>query len=569
MYKDVFEDWKSSNIISESDRAELSTLTDEKDIEYRFGKYLEFGTAGMRGVIGLGTNMINVYMVKYATQGLAEYINAQGEIAAKRGVVISYDTRRKSGEFAYYSALVLASNGIKVYLYSDVHPVPMLSFAVRRLNAFAGIMITASHNPKEYNGYKVYGEDGAQMSPEATEKVVKYMEMIGSPISDKIICDEKSERKIKIVPHFVDKQYYKIVRSLSLSKKQVKQVGKSIKLIYTPLHGSGYIPVTTVLKKMGINVTLVPEQVNKDPEFSTVAVPNPEYKEALSLGIKMAELKHADVVFGTDPDCDRLGVAIRNSDGKFVTFSGNQVGVLFLDYVLGRAKENGEDLSKGFVVKSFVSTGLAKIIAADYGVEIFETPVGFKFIGEKIKELDDSGKKKFMFGFEESCGYLRGTHCRDKDAVVASMLFAEMVCYYTAKGVGVYERLMQIYDRYGFVYDTTVSVTYSGLNAMKEMNAVVDKMKKETVSSIGGIDVLATRDYSSGLKTLASGEMIELGVQKNNAIYYELKGGSFVCLRPSGTEPKLKVYYSVKAENEDAAKELFNKVKTDFENLIK
>ena len=283
----------------------------------------------------------------------------------------------------------------------------------------------------------------------------------------------------------------------------------------------------------------------------------------------MAELKHADVVFGTDPDCDRLGVAIRNSDGKFVTFSGNQVGVLFLDYVLGRAKENGEDLSKGCVVKSFVSTGLAKIIAADYGVEIFETPVGFKFIGEKIKELDDSGKKKFMFGFEESCGYLRGTHCRDKDAVVASMLFAEMVCYYTAKGVGVYERLMQIYDRYGFVYDTTVSVTYSGLNAMKEMNAVVDKMKKETVSSIGGIDVLATRDYSSGLKTLASGEMIELGVQKNNAIYYELKGGSFVCLRPSGTEPKLKVYYSVKAENEDAAKELFNKVKTDFENLIK
>ena len=276
MYKDVFEDWKSSNIISESDRAELSTLTDEKDIEYRFGKYLEFGTAGMRGVIGLGTNMINVYMVKYATQGLAEYINAQGEIAAKRGVVISYDTRRKSGEFAYYSALVLASNGIKVYLYSDVHPVPMLSFAVRRLNAFAGIMITASHNPKEYNGYKVYGEDGAQMSPEATEKVVKYMEMIGSPISDKIICDEKSERKIKIVPHFVDKQYYKIVRSLSLSKKQVKQVGKSIKLIYTPLHGSGYIPVTTVLKKMGINVTLVPEQVNKDPEFSTVAVPTPE-----------------------------------------------------------------------------------------------------------------------------------------------------------------------------------------------------------------------------------------------------------------------------------------------------
>ena len=569
MYKDVFNAWKISDFVSDQDKAELNSLTDEKDIEYRFGKYLEFGTAGMRGLIGLGTNMMNEYMVKYATQGLAEYINAQGENAAKRGVVISYDTRRKSEEFAYYAALVLATNGIKVYLYSDVHPVPMLSFAVKKLKTFAGIMITASHNPKEYNGYKVYGEDGAQMSPEATEKVVKYMEMIGSPISDKILCDEKFENKIKPVPKSVDKKYYKIVRGLSLSPKQVKAVGKTIKLIYTPLHGSGYVPVTTVLKKMGISATLVPEQVNKDTEFSTVAVPNPENKEALSLGIKMADFKNADVVFGTDPDCDRLGVAIRNLDGDFVALSGNQIGVLFLDYVLGREKENGKDLNKCFVVKSFVSTGLAKLIANGYGVEIFETPVGFKFIGEKIKELDDTGIKTFMFGFEESCGYLRGTHCRDKDAVVASMLFAEMVCYYTAKGVGVYERLMQIYDKFGFVYDTTVAVQYSGLNAMKEMNAVVDKMKNEKVESIGGIKVLATRDYSKNVKTFADGSVEELGVPKNNAVYYELEGGSFVCLRPSGTEPKLKVYYSVKAENEQSAKDLFVKVKADFENLIK
>ena len=569
MYKQVFDSWKDSKFISNADREELLSLTDEKDIEYRFGKYLEFGTAGMRGLIGLGTNMMNEYMVKYATQGLAEYINAQGEDAAKRGVVISFDTRRKSKEFAYYSALVLATNGIKVYLFDQVHPVPMLSYAVKKLKTFAGIMITASHNPKEYNGYKVYGEDGAQMSPEATEKVVKYMEMIGTPISDKILCDEKFEKKIKSVPRCVDKTYYKIVRGLSLSKKQVKEVGKTIKLIYTPLHGSGYIPVTTVLKKMGINATLVPEQVNPDTEFSTVQVPNPENKEALTLGIKMADFKNADVVFGTDPDCDRLGVAIRDDKGEFKALSGNQIGVLLLDYVLTRAKESGEDLSKGFVVKSFVSTGLAKLIASGYGVELFETPVGFKFIGEKIKEYDDTGKKKFMFGFEESCGYLRGTHCRDKDAVVASMLFAEMVCYYTANGVGVYERLMQIYEKYGFVFDTTVAVQYSGLNAMKEMNAVVDKMKTEKVESIGDIKVLATRDYSANKKTLSDGRIEELGVPKNNAVYYELEGGSFVCLRPSGTEPKLKVYYSVKAENEESARSLFNKVKADFENLIK
>ena len=569
MYKELFETWKNSNIVADLDKAELSSLTDEKDIEYRFGKYLEFGTAGMRGLIGLGTNMMNVYMVKYATQGLAEYIKDLGDKAKKRGVVISYDTRRKSEEFAYASALVLASNGIKTYLFSDVHPVPMLSFAVRQLGTIAGIMITASHNPKEYNGYKVYGEDGAQMSPEATQKVVEYMEKIGSPLSDKIVCDEKNSKYIERVPCSVDKKYYKIVRSLSLSKKQVKAVGKTIKLIYTPLHGSGYVPVTTVLKKMGINATLVPEQVKKDTEFSTVKVPNPENKEALTLGIKMADLKNADVVFGTDPDCDRLGVAIRDNNGEFTALSGNQIGVLLLDYVLTRVKENGEKIGKGFAVKSFVSTGLAKLVADDYGIELFETPVGFKFIGEKIKELDDSGKKKFVFGFEESCGYLRGTHCRDKDAVVASMLFAEMVCYYTAKGVGVYERLMQIYDKYGYVFDTTVSIQYSGLNAMKEMNAVVDKMKTEKVESIGGINVLATRDYSADVKTLADGSKVAIGVPKNNAVYYELEGGSFVCLRPSGTEPKLKVYYSVKAENEQSAKALFDKVKTDFESLIK
>ena len=569
MYKELYNSWLKQNLY-EKDRQELIDIeNDEKEIEYRFGKDLEFGTAGMRGFIGMGTNMMNVYTVRRATQGLAEYIKSLGQDAMNRGVVVSYDTRRMSFEFAYESALVLVSNGIKVRLFEDVHPVPMLSYAVRELKTIAGIMITASHNPKEYNGYKVYGEDGAQMSPEATEKVVEYINAIGDCHSVKILRDLSCARKINVVSKWLDRKYYRTIKKLSLSPKEVKKVGKTIKLVYTPVHGSGYVPVTTILKKMGINATLVPEQVQKDTEFSTVEVPNPEMKETLTLGIKLADFKRADVVFGTDPDCDRLGVAIRNDDGEFFALSGNQTGALLLDYVLRRLKETNKLTKKGFAVKSFVSTGIAKLIADDYGIELIETPVGFKFIGEKIMQLDDTGLREFVFGFEESCGYLRGTHCRDKDAVVASMLFAEMVCYYTYHGISIYQRLNQIYERYGYVYDTNVSTKYSGLNAMKEMNAVVDKMKTLLIDNIDGLKVQAVRDYSKAQKRLADGTIEEIDTPKTNAVYYELEGGSFVCVRPSGTEPKLKVYYSIKGENEQSAFNKFESVKAEFEKLLK
>lgn len=570
MYKEIFKRWLESEVLTDKERAELEAIKDdEKEIEYRFGKDLEFGTAGMRGIIGLGTNMMNVYTVKRATQGLSEYVKKLGAEAVSRGVVISYDTRRMSYEFAVASAMVLASNGVKAYLFSDVHPVPMLSYAVRELKTIAGIMITASHNPKEYNGYKVYGEDGAQMSPEATAEVVNYINEIGDCLSDKILCDEKAMKKVKFVPKSLDKKYYKTIKKLSLSPMEVKKVGKNIKLVYTPVHGSGYVPVTTILKKMGINATLVPEQTVKDTEFSTVEVPNPEIKETLTLGIKMADFKKADVVFGTDPDCDRLGVAVRDDKGEFVALSGNQSGVLLLDYILTRLKDSGKLTDKGFVVKSFVTTGMAKLIADDYGVELIETPVGFKFIGEKIKQLDDSGKREYLFGFEESCGYLRGTHCRDKDAVVASMLFAEMVCYYTYHGVGVYQKLNELYAKYGYVFDTNVSIKYSGLNAMTEMNAVVDKMKSVKIEEVAGYKVVATRDYSKAERTLLNGEVETIDCAKVNAVYYELEGGGFICIRPSGTEPKLKVYYSLKCENQAVAAHVFEKVKTAFEDYMK
>ncbi len=567
MYKDIYQSWLESRKISEKEREVLKSL-EENEIEYRFGKDLEFGTAGMRGIIGLGTNMMNKYTVSRATQGLSDYIKKLGEDAMKKGVVISYDTRRCSADFAWTSAVILATNGIKTYLFNDVHPVPMLSYAVRTLGTVAGIMITASHNPKEYNGYKVYGEDGAQMSPEATAEIVNYINEIGDCLSDKILYNEDCAKKIKTVSKRIDRKYYKTILKLVLSPAEVKAVGKKIKLVYTPVHGSGYVPVTTIFKKLKIQATLVPEQIVKDTEFSTVEVPNPEYKETLSLGIKMANFKNADVVFGTDPDCDRLGVAIRNDKGEFEALSGNAVGVIMLDYILRRLKERGELDKNGFVVKSFVTTSMAKLIADDYGVEIMDVPVGFKYIGEKIKLYDDTGKRKFIFGFEESCGYLRGTHARDKDAVVASMLFAELVCYYTYHNIGVYERLQQLYAKYGYVFDKSVSIQYSGLNAMKDMIAVVDKMKAATVTELGGIKVVATRDYSSLERKTADGKTEKIDCSPANAVYYELENGGFVCIRPSGTEPKLKVYYSLPAADKTAAEELFDVVRENTEKLL-
>ena len=570
MHKDIYEDWLYSKKLSEAEIKELESIKDQpKEILYRFGKTMDFGTAGMRGIIGLGTNMMNVYTVRQATQGLADYICSLGKKAMKRGVVISYDTRRMSYEFAYNTAVVLVSNGIKTYLFNSVHPVPMLSYAVRKLKTTAGVMITASHNPKEYNGYKVYGEDGAQMSPEATAKVVEYIKAVGNPLSDKIKCDETKVKKINLVGKKVDKKYYKVIYKLCLSKKEVKKVSKTIKLVYTPVHGSGYIPVTTILKKMGIKPILVPEQLNPDTEFSTVAVPNPEYKETLLLGIKLADFKGADVVFGTDPDCDRLGVTIRNDENAFVSLTGNQVGVLLLDYVLRRLKETGKLPANAFVVKSFVTTAMAKLIADDYKIELFDVPVGFKFIGEKIKLYDDTGKRKFLFGFEESCGYLRGTHCRDKDAVVASMLFAEMVCYYTYHKIGVYQRLQELYDKYGYNLCHTESIAYSGINAMDEMNAVVNKMKTVMPEALGGLKVFALRDYSICERKLSNGVVEKIDCAPTNAVYYELSNGGFACIRPSGTEPKLKIYYSLNASDKAIAENSLSAVKSDLENLVK
>ena len=570
-YTEIYDSWLNDKRLNAEGRKELENIKDNKEeIEYRFGAELEFGTAGMRGIIGYGTNMMNVYTVRRATQGLAQFIATLGESAKQRGVAVSYDTRLKSDVFARAAAEVLAANGIKVYLFDDVHPVPMLSFAVRCLGTVAGIMVTASHNPKQYNGYKVYGADGAQMSPEDTEVVVGFIKQTEDYFAIPSPDAEQIKKYIKPVPAKVDKKYYKQLTKLTLSKKAVKQCGKDLKLVYTPVHGSGYVPVTTILKKIGIKATVVEAQTTKDTDFSTVEVPNPEYKETLSMGIALAQKIGATVVFGTDPDSDRLGVAVKNSEGEFEALSGNQVGILLLDYILTRLKEENALPSNAAVVKSFVTTGMAKAICRQFGVELFEVPVGFKFIGEKIKLWEKDNSHTFVFGFEESCGYLRGTHARDKDAVVASMLCAEMVCYYTSVNKTVYQRLMEIYDTYGYVLDCNISIPFKGLNAMKDMNAVVDGLKENPVTKFDIYEVAAVRDYSKNIKKdIKTGETSEIGSPLTNCVYYELENGSFICVRPSGTEPKLKIYFSVKANNRADAEAALEKMQNAVKNTVK
>ena len=570
-YSDIYNNWLADSRLNGEAKAELETIKgNEKEIEYRFGAELEFGTAGMRGIIGYGTNMMNVYTVRRATQGLAEFIKTLGADAMQRGVTISYDTRLKSDEFAKAAAEVLAANNVKAYVFSDVHPVPMLSFAVRCLKATAGIMITASHNPKQYNGYKVYGADGAQMSPEDTAVVVDFIKSNTDYLGAPVPAEEQRRKFIKSVPSSVDKKYYKELKKLTLSKRAVKTCGKDLKLVYTPVHGSGYIPVTTILKKIGIKATVVEEQAKKDTEFSTVEVPNPEFKETLSLGIALAKKIGATVVFGTDPDSDRLGVAVKNGEGEFEALSGNQVGILLLDYILTRLKEEDKLPKNAAVVKSFVTTGMAKAMCRQFGVELIEVPVGFKFIGEKIKLWEKDLSHTFIFGFEESCGYLRGTHARDKDAVVASMLCAEMVCYYASLNKTVYQRLMEIYDTYGYVLDCNVSIPFSGLNAMNEMNAVVDKLKTDPVRKFDIYDVVAIRDYSKNTRLdTVTGNTSEIGSPITNCVYYELENGSFICVRPSGTEPKLKIYYSVKAHHQSDAELALEKMQNAVNKLMK
>lgn len=561
MYLDNFNEWLAK--VSEAQRSELlSVKDDDKEIRERFTLPLAFGTAGMRGTISMGISNMNEYTVARATKGLADYINSLGAKEAERGVVISYDTRRMSFEFALTAARVLGANGVKVSLFENVRPVPMCSYAVRQLGCIAGIMITASHNPKEYNGYKVYGEDGAQMSPEATAEVVKFID--ATPYFDiakeSVVTENHQDIEgkdgyrlgdhITVIGKSLDDKYYAEISKLSLSEEAVKKVGKDIKIVYSPIHGSGYVPVTTMLAKMGISVSVVEEQKYPDTEFSTVAMPNPEQPDALKMGIELADKLGSDIVIGTDPDCDRMGVAIRDGKGEFMLLNGNQIGAMLMDYILMRHKEEGTLPANGAVVKTIVTTRLADKIAKSYGVSVYDVLTGFKFIGEKIKEWESSKEHTFMFGYEESYGYLSGTHARDKDAVVASMLFAEMACYYAYKNISLYAKLNELFDKFGYFVETSKSIAFKGLDGMEKMASIMEMFREEDMLVVGGVDMKSKADLKNGTVCYFEDGRIEMSdLPETNVIKYEFGDDEWLCIRPSGTEPKLKVYVSTKAES--------------------
>ena len=551
-YQSSYTQWLTSDEVSAEDKARLASLSEEEKKE-AFYCPLQFGTAGMRGVLDVGTNRMNTFTVRRATKGLAEYIKTLGSEAMQRGVVISYDTRKYSSEFSIEVAKVLAKNGVNAYLFDTVHPVPMCSFAIRHLRAIAGVMITASHNPKIYNGYKVYGEDGAQMSPESTDKVVEFIDKtpyFGIEEENVVLTADniKGLDNVEVAPHItvigksVDEAYFDTISKISLSPEAVQKYGKDVKIVYTPIHGSGYVPVTTILSRMGITVNVVKEQALPDTEFSTVRVPNPEEADTLRLGVELADKIGSDIVIGTDPDADRMGIAVRNDEGKFVLLNGNQIGVLLANYIFLRKSEDGTMPKNGALVKTIVTTELARVLATSYGVTTFDVLTGFKFIGEKIKEWEQNGKYTYLFGFEESYGSLVGTHARDKDAVVASMMFAEMVCYFESKGTSVYDVLQDIYKKFGYYVEKAKSITFGGLDGMQKMADIMNKIRSTSFTEIAGVKVLAQSDFVTRKKTYACGKVEDIDLPKTNAFKIHLENGDWICVRPSGTEPKLKFY---------------------------
>lgn len=549
-YRAKYEYWLSNAAVDDATKAELSALEgNEEEIKERFYNDLEFGTAGLRGILGAGSSRMNIYTVRKATQGLANYICASGEEAKKRGVAISYDSRHFSPEFAMESARVLAASGVKTYVFDKLHPVAVLSFAVRHLNCFAGIMITASHNPASYNGYKVYGEDGAQLNVADAGKVTGYINSMDIFTDVKIMPESEAKEKglIEMIGDEVRAAYLTQVLACRKNPDVANDTAKEIKIVYTPFHGTGLVPVTEVLAQAGYeNVYVVEEQAKPDPDFSTVKSPNPEDKEGFQLAIELAEKVGADVVLGTDPDADRIGVVVKNAAGEYEVLTGNQMGVLLTDYILSSAAEKGEIAPDDFIVKTIVTTDLTKKVAEHYGVKMYDVYTGFKFIAEVIKKYADAGKGNYHFGFEESYGCLPGTYARDKDAIVATLLVCELVAVLKRKGLTLADAMRGIYERYGYCVERTVSVVMAGLDGMEKMAALMERVAKDPFRKIGDTDIVAYRNYNEDYRLdYATGKKEPIGFEPSNVLYFELAGGGFFVIRPSGTEPKIKFYYSV------------------------
>ncbi|MEI3338371.1 MAG: phospho-sugar mutase [Clostridium sp.] len=555
-YKEKYQAWLDSEIISDEIKNELKAIKDEKEIEDRFYKDLEFGTGGLRGVIGAGSNRMNIYTVSQATQGFADYLNANFE---NPSVAIAYDSRNMSPEFAKAAALTLCANNIKVNLFESLRPTPMLSFAVRELKCDGGIVITASHNPKIYNGYKAYDQFGCQLTDKPAKEVIDYVAKVSDFSMIKTISEEEALNKglLKMIGEDVDKVYIEKVKSLAINTELVKEKAKDLKIIYTPIHGSGNVPVRRVLKELGYeNVKVVKEQEAPNGEFPTAPYPNPEMPQVFELALKMAETEKPDIIFGTDPDCDRIGVVV-NANGEYKVLTGNQTGLLLTDYVLNAKKETNTLPANGVIIKTIVTTEGARKIADYYGVECMDVLTGFKYIGEKIHEFEVNKDKTYLFGFEESYGYLAGTFVRDKDAVIASMLIAEMTLYYKNKGMSLYEALIKLYERIGFFKEELISIELKGKEGQEKIASCIDGLRNSSLSEVDGVKVVTKYDYKLSLEeNLVDGTKTEIKLPKSNVLKFILEDGSSFVVRPSGTEPKMKIYSAVRGTSlENAEKE--------------
>ncbi len=558
-YKEKYEEWCNSEIIEEKDREELKKIKDEKEIKDRFYKDLEFGTAGLRGVIGIGTNRMNKYTVGKATQGLANYIIK--EKAQQRGVAIAYDSRHMSKEFSEIAALCLNANGIKTYIFEELRPVPELSYTVRKLNCIAGIMITASHNPPKYNGYKVYWEDGAQIVSPKDREIINEVNNILDYSEVKAISKEEAIKNglYNIIGKEIDDEYIKELKKQVLNPDVIMK-NKDLKIVYTPLHGTGRMPVTRILKEIGFeNVNIVKEQENPDGDFPTVEYPNPEDKKAFKLALELAKKIDAEIVLATDPDADRLGVYAKDTKtGEYKAFTGNMSALLIAEYVLSQRKEKNTLHKNGTLIRSIVSSTLADAIAEEYGIKLIEVLTGFKYIGEKIKEFEQTKEYEYEFGFEESYGCLIGTHARDKDAIVAVMVLCEAAAYYKEQGLSLWDQMIKIYEKYGFYKEGIKSVTYEGADGVEKMKKILQEMRENPPKTFGEYEVEKIRDYEKGrIVDCNTKQMYNTGLPKSNVLYYELSDNAWCCVRPSGTEPKIKYYVGVKGKSlEDAEKRM-------------
>ena len=569
-YLSNYEKWLTSDVLQDKDKKELESIKNNtKELEDRFYRDLEFGTAGMRGVLGIGTNRINVYNVRHATAGVAAYVNKEGKQAAEKGVLIGYDTRIMSREFAEETAKVLSKAGIKVYLFDTVHSVPEVSFGIRELGCAAGVMITASHNPKEYNGYKVYGPDGGQLPPEAVQIVIDEMtrtDIFSIEYDDLDTAIAKGD--ITVVGPELNEKFLEVVKTQQLNPKAVAEVADTFKLIYTPFHGTGSRPVKEILKRIGFkNVLVVKEQDTEDGNFPTVKSPNPENKEGFTIAIEMAKKNDVDVIIGTDPDCDRVGIVVRDADGVYRTLTGNQTGALLVEYILRSKQEQGTLPKDGVVIKTIVTTELAAEIAKSYGIETMNVFTGFKYIGEKMTEFAEKKNHTYLIGFEESYGYLIGTHARDKDGVVASMLIAEMAAYYKTKGMSLYEAMQEVYKKYGYFAEQTNAYTMPGKDGMERMASILAGLRDNKPVAVNGLHIAKTTDYLDQTITDDKGNTEPLiGLPKSNVLRYDLSDGkSYFIVRPSGTEPKIKLYMGTSSDSMEAATAILNGIASDAE----